>query len=84
MVGYSKEIEIVASKNVLDIFGEMFCLILGLISAIFYKWCAREAANSYSKLFKKDYNEKIYQPFFLFGGIIFVILSVLSLLGGLK
>jgi hypothetical protein len=68
-------------KSVLDTIGNIYCLIIGLICAVFYKWCARGAARFYSKLFRKDYDEKIYQPFFLLGGMIFILLSLLSLFG---
>jgi len=68
-------------KVVLDTIGNVFLLMLGLISVIFYKWCARETAKFYSKRFHREYDEKIYQLFFLLGGTIFTILSLLSLLG---
>jgi len=67
-------------KVLLDTLGNIFLLTLGLISVIFYKWCARETARFYSKLFHRDYDEKIYRVFFLLGGIIFAVLNFLSLL----
>lgn len=68
-------------KVVLDTIGNIFILMSGLVCVIFYKWCARETAKFYSKVFHRDYDEKTYQFFFLLGGAILAIWSLLSLFG---
>lgn len=64
---------------------DIFFIIFGLAFSIFHKPMAHYAVNAWRKRINiATPSETIYKIFFLVGGIIFVILGILSLFGILK
>ena len=73
-------------RNLIDISGGLFFLILGFLSVIFYKRFARKTEQFYSKIrvsrwFSRYYDVEHYEIAYLVGGILFAIFGFLSVFG---
>ena len=76
-------------RNLIDIFGGLFFILLGFLSIIFYKRFARETEKFYSKFrlsrwFSRYYDVEHYEIVFLVGGVLFAIFGFLSVFGLIK
>lgn len=68
------------SKNIIDFFGGIFFIVFGGAFAIFCRTLAKIAVEQQYKILHIRFNEKYYWPFFLVGGISFIILGILTLI----
>jgi hypothetical protein len=68
------------NESFIDTIGGVFFLLVGLYSSIFYKRIGRLAVGFQYKIIHRHFNETGFQICFLLGGIIFVILGILTLL----
>lgn len=69
----------------LDKLGAMFSIIFGLAFSVFHKPMAHYAVNAWRKRINiLTPSETMYRIFFLAGGIIFMILGILSFFGIIK
>lgn len=66
-------------KFFIDIIGAIFFISFGLFLSIFHKTIGRLTAKQQYKILHIRFNSKGYQISFIFVGIIFIVLGVLSL-----
>ena len=71
------------SKSV-DLIGAIIIIILGLFSFLYHKRIGRVALEQQKKFFNINASEKGYQISFFVGGVLFLVLGILSLARNLQ
>ncbi len=60
---------------------DIFILVLGIWLTFFHKRLGHKAAEFYFKFLHIRFNERGYQIGFFIGGLFFIVIGILSLLG---